>query len=354
MKVDSTCPSELNFFFMIMMRKIGFNLFLAALSLAALPVRGTAYNFHYPPGETTLLNTDLNNAKRWLLNGTAIASGTLKATAPWGSASYPLPPARRVNLAQGKIVLYWSGFFPMNARTEPDKYYLGLQYADNAPVCYDSQSRTIVGYPPCRGDSVSLVDENAELKVEIRPQDRTNLANTYHRLYIDPDFDPVSNYSPASTRLEVPPYLETVLTEFRLEISQIGQTARANLSFWDGRSWQLMKPKPGYSLPLSIASSDWIDGERQVENPIVFEAINILFRQGNSTRRSEITAVALTQIRSQARNFQVSSVQVDEPSPKIYSFLGLCLSLLVTRYRRVHPSFVALTLNPSPRTGEGL
>lgn len=310
------------------MKNIGLGLVLTAVSLA-IPTQGLAYNFHYTQGESEIFNTDFNSSSGWLLNGTVIDSGLIKASSPWGQASYSITPT---NLDQGSVFLYWSGIFPKSARTEPDKYYLGLQYANNAPVCYDRQTNRIVGSPPCTG-LTSEVDENAELKVEMRPRDKTNIANTYNRLYIDPDFDPINNYSPATTRVNVPSYQEAVAMDFRLEISKRSSTkSEATLSFWNGISWLLMTPKSGYSLPLSIDSSNWIDANRQIAAPVTFNSINLQFRQATATRQSAITAIALTQVRSQSGQ-QQQSIQVPEPSTLMALPLVLGLGGLFTRQK---------------------
>jgi hypothetical protein len=312
------------------LKQVGLGLVLTAVGLTAVPTKGFAYNFHYSPEESEIFTTDFNNSSGWLLNGTVINSGTIKANSSWGKASYSLAP---VNLDRGNVFLYWSGIFPTSARTETDKYYIGLQYADNDPVCYNSQTRTIVGKPPCTGTSVSEVDENAELKAEMRPRDRTNIANTYHRLYLDPDFDPINNYSPATTRINVPSYQESVPMDFRLAIRKRSSTEyRANLSFWNGSSWLTTTPKQGYSLPLIIKSSDWIDANRQINNPVTFEAINLQFRQASATRQSRITAIALTQVRPQPRlQLQQQAVQVPETSTTVALPLVLGLGMRLTR-----------------------
>lgn len=316
---------------MVTLKNIGLGLILTAVSLATLPAKGLAYNFHYSQEESEIFITDFNSSRGWLLNGTEIDSGTIKASSPWGKASYFIAP---VNLDQGDVFLYWSGVFPKGARTEPDKYYVGLQYADNAFVCYDSQTGMIVGSSPCTGSSVSEVDENAELKVEMRPQDRTNLANTYNSLYLDPDFDPINNYSPATTRVNVPSYQEAVMMDFRLKIRKGSSTeSEAILSFWNSTSWLLMTPKSGYSLPLSIGSSDWIDANRQIDNPVTFEAINLQFRQAASTRQSAVTAIALTQVRQQSIQLRQQSVKVPEASTTIALLLVLGLGMLSTRQK---------------------
>lgn len=312
---------------MLTLKKFKLGVVLSTISLLSLPIKGFAYNFNYTQDETVIFNTDFDSSSGWLLSGTVIDSGLIKGSSPWGKASYSITP---VNLDKGNVFLYWSGIFPRNARTEPDKYYVGLQYADNAPVCYDNPTNQIVGTPPCTGLTVSEVDENAELKVEMRPRDKTNLANTYHKLYIDPDFDPINNYSPVSTRLAVPNYVEGVAMDFRLQISKGLTQSSALFSFWNGISWQSMTAKQGYSFPLLINSSDWSDANRQSENPVTFEAINLAFRQAASTRQSAITAIALTQVLSQTSLQQrQASVQVNEPSSiTALSFLGLGIFFL--------------------------
>ncbi|GFE71254.1 hypothetical protein [Chroococcus sp. FPU101] len=316
---------------MITPKNLGLGIVLTVFSLSTLTAKGFAYNFHYTSAETEIVNTDFDSSNGWLLNGTVIDRGTIKASSSWGSASYPIAP---VNLDQGDVFLYWSGIFPSSARTEPDKYYVGLQYADNAPVCYNSQTNSIVGSPPCTGIAVSEVDENAELKVEIRPRDRTNITNTYHRLYIDPDFDPVNNYSPVSTRVNVPNYQEAVAMDFRLNIRKVSSSQyEAMLAFWNGISWLSMTPKSGYTLPLNISSSNWIDANRQISNSVTFEAINLLFRQAASTRQSMITAVALTQISPQTRSLALNqarpqAIQVNESSKNLALPLVLGLGML--------------------------
>jgi hypothetical protein len=315
---------------MITLKTIGLSLTVASLGLVSLPTQGLASSFRYGQEESELFATDFDTSSGWLLGGTVINSGTIRSNSPWGKASYSLNP---VSLDEGNIFLYWSGIFPIGARTEPEKYYVGLQYSDNAPVCYNSQTNRIVGNPPCTGTSVSEVDENAELKVEMRPRDKTNSANTYHKLYVDPDFDPISNYSPASTRTNVPAYKENVPVDFRLGIGKKKLTEyEISFSYWDGISWLLMTSKQGYNLPLIVGASDWINANRQIDSPVTFEAINLQFRQATATRQSAITAIALTQIRSQPIPLRQQAIQVPEASATItlplLSILGLGMLFL--------------------------
>ena len=308
-------------------KTITLNLLLTLLGLITLSTKVLAYDFRYNSSETEIFNTDFDSSSGWSLSGTTISDGKISGASTWGTASYSINP---VNLDQGNVFLYWSAIFPNKARTEPEKYYLGLQYADNAPVCYNTLTNKVVGTPPCTGSSVVRVDENAELKVEMRPRDTTNAGNTYNRVYVDPDFDPVANYSPASTRLNLP---TIPTTDFRLGISKVSPTAyEALLSFWDNTAWVNLAPKSTY-LPLSIKDSDWIDANRQIESPVTFEAINLQFRKGSSLN-SEITALALTQIRPQLRLRQFVTV------PESSSIMGLPLVLgfgiFLKRQKRKH------------------
>jgi hypothetical protein len=283
-------------------QKAALNLFVTLLGVINLPSKVFAYDFHYSSSETEIINTDFDSSNGWSLNGTTINGGKIFGTSGWGTASYSINP---VNLDQGDVFLYWSAVFPNKANTEAEKYYLGLQYADNAPVCYDSLANKIVGTPPCTGTSVKIVDENAEIKVAMRPLQKGNPGNTYNSLYIDPDFDPIANYSPASTRLNLP---TIPTTDYRLQISKASSnTYEALLSFWDNTNttWVNIAPKSTY-LPLSIKDSDWIDANRQIESPVTFEAINLQFRKGSSLN-SEITALALTQVRGRLKSFEGSN-----------------------------------------------
>ncbi|QLE58345.1 PEP-CTERM sorting domain-containing protein [Nostoc sp. TCL26-01] len=310
---------------MLTFKNISFNLFLGLLGLLSLPTKALAGDFHYSQEETVIFQTDFDSSSGWLLNGTKIESSKIYGTLPWGVASYPLQP---VNLELGEVFLYWRGIFPLNAHPERDKHYVGLQYSNNDPVCYNSQSLTIVGTPPCTGSSVIQVDENAELRLEIRPRDKRNPSNTYHRYYIDPGFDPQNNYSPASTQVNVPTYRELVPTDFRLQISQVSSSAyTALLSSWQDNSWVAATPKTSYSIPLSLSASDWLNAKGEIENPVTFAAINLQFRKG-STQNSEITAVALTQIQSQ------QSASVTESSTTIGLPLVLGFGLFLKRQRR--------------------
>ncbi|ABA21656.1 conserved hypothetical protein [Trichormus variabilis ATCC 29413] len=310
-------------------KSISLGLLLTLLGLITLPTKALG-QFSYDANETEIFKTDFDNSDGWSLSGTTINAGKIVGTSAWGTASYSLN--NRVNLDLGPVSLYWSGIFPStNAHRENDKYYVGLQYVDNAPVCYNSSSNTIVGTPPCPSGS-SIVDENAELKVAMRPRNPTNVADTYHQVYVDPGFDPISNYSPASTRLNLPAGQPT---DFRLRVSKVSSTSyEASLSYWDiaQTAWKIFDPKSTLmSSPLTIKASDWIDANGLIESPVTFEAINLQFRKG-STRNSEITALALTQVLPPL--LQQQSITVPEGSSIIGLPLVMGFGILLKRQKQ--------------------
>ncbi len=285
------------------LKKLGLSLFLSTAFICSFSHKSLASNFKYSSQEFEIFNTELNTDGGWLLEGTEIVNGELqgKEKSQWGKASYAISP---LNLDDGDIFLYWSAILPDNAKTERDKYYVGLQYSDNKPVPY-------LG---------NFVDENAELKMAIRPQDKSNSGNSYNQVYIDPDFDPSNNYSPATTRVETPATLSSQTTDYRLQITKVDATAydyEASFFYWNGSDWQLSNPKDGYTSSLKISSSDWINAEREIESPVTFEAINLLFRNPGSA----VTAIALTQIQEN------DSASVPEPS----TIMGLPLIFLLQR-----------------------
>ena len=274
-------------------QKLGLSIFLSTTFICSFTTQSFAANFNYNSDEIEIFHTELDSSQGWLLEDTQIDSGIISATDSWGKASYSISP---LNLDDGDIFLYWSGIFPERAKTERDKYYVGLQYSDNDAVEYQG----------------GLVDENAELKMAIRPEDKSNTNNSYNQIYVDPDFDPVNNFSPATTQVETPNYQTLETTDFRLKISKVNETIyEASSFYWNGFNWELMTAKQGNNSPLEIQSSDWVNAKREVESPVTFEAINLLFRNPGSA----ITAVALTQVQGD------NSAKVPEPS----TILGLPL-----------------------------
>lgn len=281
------------------LKKIGLGIFLSTAFICSFSQKSLASNFKYSSEEIEIFNTELDTSEGWFLEGTKIDQGQLQGTSGWGKASYAISP---LNLDNGDIFLYWSAIFPDNPKTERDKYYVGLQYSDNEPVPYQG----------------NLIDENAELKIAIRPEDKTNPGNSYNQIYIDPDFNATNNYSPATTRVETPQTSSSQTTDYRLKISKLdANTYEASSFYWNGTEWQLSNPKQGYTSTLGILSSDWINAEREIESPVTFEAINLLFR----TRESAVTAIALTQIQ------ESDSASVPEPS----TIMGLPLIFLLQK-----------------------
>jgi hypothetical protein len=307
--------------------KLGTNLALIALGMGFAVDKSAAYNFHFGARETAIYHTDFDTSTGWALTGTVITEGAIKGISAWGSASYSIAP---VSLDKGDINLYWSGIYPIGATTESDKYYVGLQYFDNSPVCYNSQANVIVETPPpCSGDSVTQVDENAELKVALRPKDKTNVGNTWDQLYIDPNFDPVNNYSPASTRLNIATYQETVPVDYRLKVRKKSPTTyKATLSSWNGSAWVNLTAKPGYTSPLSILDANWINAVQEIEKPVTFESINLQFRQATASRQTAITALALTQGQPflTSRSAALATMPVGTPEPNL-AIISLTLGL---------------------------
>lgn len=275
------------------LQKLALSLFISTTFICSFATKSFAANFNYSSNELEIFNTEFDSSEGWFLGDTEIDNGTISATDSWGNASYAISP---LNLDNGDIFLYWSAIFPEIAKTERDKYYVGLQYSDNDAVPYED----------------GLVDENAELKMAIRPEDKFNPGNSYNQIYIDPDFDPVNNFSPTKTRVETPDYQPLETTDFRLKISKVNETTyEASNFYWNGVDWELMGAKEGNDVPLEIQSSDWLNAKREIESPVTFEAVNLLFRSPGSA----ITAVAVTQVQGN------NSAKVPEPS----TILGLPL-----------------------------
>ncbi|MEG3437589.1 hypothetical protein V0288_10710 [Pannus brasiliensis CCIBt3594] len=291
---------------MFIHRKISLGIALSVSGLVVNPV--SAYDFGFSAGETSIYQTDFSVNDNWTLSGTSIdtVTGVIKGSAAFGRATYPLPAP--VNLDLGDVFLYWSGIFPVRptlttANQEVDRYFVGLQYANNPPVC--RQGTQIVSLTPCTGTQTEF-DEEAELKVEMRPKNPTNPGNTLHRIYLDPDADPVNNLY--TTQVTVPNYTEGVAMDFRLGFRKVSSTDYQVNWFYRNDSaspWQTMTNKlDGSPLILNLKNTDWVDTYRwfvpapaPFESPVTFEAIRLQFRKG-STRDSAITALALTQIRT--------------------------------------------------------
>jgi hypothetical protein len=266
-----------------LLQKLGLGLFISTTFVCSFSTKSLASTFNYSSDEIEIFNTDFDTSQGWLLESTKIDNGMISATNSWGKASYNISP---LNLDNGDILLYWSAILPQNAKTERDKFYIGLQYSDNDAVDYNG----------------GLVDENAELKMAIRPEDKLNEKNSYNQIYIDPDFDPVDNFSPATTRVQTQ---NSQITDFRLKISKVNKTIfEASSFFWNGLDWELMSGKQGYNSSLEIQSSDWLNAKDEVESPVTFEAVNLLFRNQGSA----VTAVALTQVQGN------NSAKIPEPS----------------------------------------
>ena len=280
------------------LQKLALSLFISTTFICSFAAKSLAANFNYNSDELEVFNTEFDSSEGWLLEGTTIDNGTISGTSSWGNASYDISP---LNLDNGDIFLYWSGIFPERAKTERDKYYVGLEYYDNDAALYN-------------GD---LVDEDAQLKMAIRPKDKLNVGNSYNQIYIDTDFDPKNTFSP-KTRVETPDYQSSETTDFRLKISKVNQTIyQASSFYWNGVDWQLMNGKEGNNGPLEIQSSDWLNAKGEIESPVTFEAVNLVFRKPGSA----ITAVAVTQVQGNTR------AKVPEPS----TILGLPLIFALGR-----------------------
>lgn len=270
------------------LQKLALSLFISTTFICSFAAKSLAANFNYNSDELEIFNTEFDSSEGWLLEGTEIDNGTISGTSRWGKASYAISP---LNLDNGDIFLYWSGIFPEVAKTERDKYYVGLQYSDNDAVEYNG----------------SLVDENAELKMAIRPKDKFNVGNSYNEIYIDPD---VGSFSPAKTQVETPDIQPLETTDFRLKVSKVNETMyEASSFYWNGIDWELMGAKEGNNAPLQIQSSDWLNAKGEIESPVTFEAVNFVFRKPGSA----ITALAVTQVQGNTR------AAVPEPS----TILGL-------------------------------
>jgi hypothetical protein len=326
--------------------RISCSLVLALSSSIFLQNTALGYNFRYSATETEIFNTDFNDSNGWILSGTTITGGEIKGVSEWGGASYSLDIP--VNLERGEVFLYWSGIFPATvsrpglsplvAHRENDRYFLGLEYADNpaVAVCVNANG-VAVAYPPCTGATTpGTAQENAELKVALRPQHIGNSGNTYHQVYIDPDFDLVDNFTPVfstTTPNNSALYQVGTAIDFRLGIKKVtADRYEASFQYRNNTDWLPINARgvneipeslrAKYSLlPLQIQQSDWIDDRRKTQSPapyldpVVFKAIKIQFRK-NSSLDSTITALALT---------QTTSVPEGSPAIAVLSVLGFGL-----------------------------
>lgn len=262
-----------------------------------LPTRVLAFNFHTGAHETVILNDDFDTHTGWQLGQqVTISGGVIRHTdsGSYGRATYQFD--QPLNLAEGAINLYWSGIFPNGAHRELNAYWASLQFADNAPVCWNSGSNEVLTTSGGACPSGYLkVDEDSELRVWLRPESRAH--NTFHRVYVDPGFIPGVD----------PEGLDYPLTQFwhpnhpddaeqyRLRVEQIGTVTEAVLSFWDGSDWQALSTRSGSDNPLLINDSDWTDVEGNIYAPI-FEALNFQFRgPGHNGNATHVDAIAVTQ-----------------------------------------------------------
>ncbi|MEO0539259.1 MAG: hypothetical protein AAFZ80_00170 [Cyanobacteria bacterium P01_A01_bin.105] len=276
--------------------------------LLLLPTRVLAFDFSIDANETVILNDDLDTNTGWQLSSQLeISDGVLthKNTGSYGRATYHFD--QPLNLADGAVSLYWAGSFPNDAHRERDAYWASLQFADNAPVCWDIGTNEVLASSGGSCPSGYLrVDEDSELRVWLRPESRAH--STFHRVYVDPGFipgiDPEGLDYPL-TQLRQPNHPETT-EQYRLRVEQIGHITEAILSFWDGSDWQALSTRSG-SNPLLIDDSDWTDVDGTVYDPI-FEALNFQFRgPGPDGVATRVDAIAITQARNTTQS-------VPEPS----------------------------------------
>jgi hypothetical protein len=302
---------------MFYLSKISFGAIVALSGLAISPVRAIAFSFS--SGESVIYRTEFNDANGWSLPGATIANGQIVGNTAFGTASYLL--ANPVNVDLGEVFLYWSGIFPIRDPNNPnstiqnqntDNYFVGLQYAFNDPVCRVSATSAVLPSPTCPTGS-TLVNENAELKVRMRPRNPVNPGDRFHDIYVDPD---AVGSNLLTTRTNIPTYTEGVAKDYRLGVKKTGTSSyTATLSFWENSAWIPMTVQSTTNpLALTIQNTDWQDVRRwfttpaPFESPVTFEAINLQFRKG-STRDSSITSLALTRIPP------VSSAQFSAPDP---------------------------------------
>lgn len=336
---------------MLTVPKITPSLVLALSSLALLPFQSLAFSFG--EGENSIFQTSFDNTldaisnSQWSLSsGVSITNGSMITRSDFARASYTLPSP--VNLAQGDVFLYWTAIFPNNARPDQDSYFIGLEYAQNPPVCrLINGNPQIAGYPnpTCTG-SYTSVQEDGELKVNMRPRNGSNSGDRFNLIYLDPDAHTTDN--PRRTQLNQPVLtsnpnqLNNRELSFRLGISKStvdSNSQTVTLSFWDEAQWKSMTifntPTPPTPLSLEIKNSEWVDVRRwfespdPFENPLTFEAINFVLRKPSSTPNSTaITALALTQI--PIPNLSALPVSVPESSypMAMFSILGLFTMLM--------------------------
>ena len=292
--------------------------------LLLLPTRAVAFSFQTGLDETVIFSDNFDTDAGWQMEGRVeISNGVLthQDTGSYGRARYQLD--QPLSLDDGAISLYWAGVFPNMAHRERDAYWASLQFADNAPVCWDRGTNDVLPIDTagtCPNGTLR-VDEDAELRVWLRPEAPT----VFHRVYLDPGFipgvDPEGLEYPL-TQFRYPNHADAV-EQYRLRLEQVGNVSEVSLSFWNGNDWQAMSTRRGNN-PLLIEADGWVDVEGTVYDPI-FEALNFQFRgPGFNGTPTWVEAVALTQEKHSTQSV---------PEPALLLGLGL---LGAVGYRRQH------------------
>ncbi len=271
--------------------------------------RTFAADFKFGDDETVLLNEDFDSQGEWKLPATAkIDSGYLIPEGNFQTASLNLEDLGIDSLSpsKGAINLYWRAIFPKGAKQERNAYIPALQYAENPVFCWNGKGgdEAVVVIEedgsPCQTD-LRRVEENAELRAWLRPQERGKPGFT--RLYADPDFTPGVEPEQRDTSEFAFMRLDSQrneITDYRMRIEEIDGEVEVELSFFNNDDeWKSI----GESLVVDSSQWKYVAGQDEetgdfiygIEESVTFESINILLRRDTRREATKIDAIALTQ-----------------------------------------------------------
>jgi hypothetical protein len=180
-----------------------------------------------------------------------------------------------LDINNGDIFIYWSSFFPnslnRNQDREADKYYIGLEYAENDPVCWNGLggANSIIKSVNVNGSCDSgytKQKENASVRMLLYPEGGT----VYHRLYEDEGFDP--NEPAPPNRLNKPYLNNDKDQKYRLQFSKVDNNQiKVTPYYFTNNLWEVITPRQGLD---SFILLDYTDNQEL----LTFETINIQFR----------------------------------------------------------------------------
>ncbi len=284
---------------------------LLVANMAIFSERTFAADFKFGANETVLLNDDFDSQGEWQLpTNVKIDSVYLIPEGDFQTASLNLEDLGIDSLSptDGAINLYWRGIFPAkkDAHKERNAYIPALQYAENPVFCWNRKGgdEAVVVIEedgsPCEA-GLSKVEENAELRAWLRPQERGKPGFT--RLYADPDFTPGVEPEQRDTSEFAFMRLDSQrneITDYRMRIEEIDGEVEVELSFFNNNDeWESI----GESLVVDSSQWKYVAGQNEetgdfiygIEESVTFESINILLRRDTRREATKIDAIALTQ-----------------------------------------------------------